>query len=359
MHDVARILERLESTAHASREELALLLGLPEMDVGALYAAADRMRATTVGDEVHLRALIEFSNHCRRNCLYCGLRRGRRDLSRYRMSPEEVADAARAAADLGFRTVVLQSGEDPAYSADTLGSIVRGIKSDCDMAVTLSIGERSQEDYRLLREAGVDRYLLRIETSWPKLYHELHPDSDWHKRLLCLDTLRGLGYQIGSGVIIGLPGQTVEMLAEDLLFLQGLELDMIGVGPFIPHPSTPLGRAPRGALELSLRFVACLRLLCPQALIPATTALGALHPEGRQMALRAGADVLMPNSTPLPYRPQYEVYPGKIHPGDDVSTSRQYIEDMVAELGRRVGLGYGHGRGVAGRTPVGAEGAAA
>ena len=359
MQDVSRILDRLESTAQASREELAVLLALPEMDVGALYAAADRVRAETVGDEVHLRALIEFSNHCRRNCRYCGLRRGRRDLSRYRMTSQEMVDAARAAAALGFRTLVLQSGEDPAYTADALGSAIRAIKSNCDMAITLSVGERSHDDYRVFREAGADRYLLRIETSWPALYRELHPDSDWHKRLLCLHTLRDLGYQVGSGVIIGLPGQTVEMVAEDLLFLQGLDLDMIGVGPFIPHPSTPLGGASRGTLELSLRFVACLRLLCPQALIPATTALGALHPEGRLMALRAGADVLMPNATPVRYRSQYELYPGKISLGDDAAACRQSVEEMAAQLGRRIGVGYGHSRRLTDRAPVGTEGAAA
>ena len=338
------IVARVEATASASREELALLLGTDDGHAAALYAAANRVRAAAVGDEVHLRGLIEFSNYCRRNCFYCGLRRGRRNLSRYRMGPAEILETARRAADLGFRTLVLQSGEDASYPVAVLAGMVRKIKAECEVAVTLSVGERPVDDYRLLREAGADRYLLRIETSIPTLYRELHPDSDWHKRLLCLHTLRSLGYQVGSGVMIGLPGQTLDMLADDLLFLQGLDLDMIGVGPFIPHPSTPLGRAPRGTLALSLRFVACMRLLCPQALIPATSALGALHPEGRQMALQVGADVIMPNVTPTRYRQRYELYPGKICVGDNAAECRSCVDEMVVSLGRRVADDRGDSR---------------
>jgi biotin synthase len=419
---IGTIVERLEATATASRAELALLLGAQESPAAALYAAADRVRAAAVGDDVHLRGLIEFSNYCRRNCLYCGLRRGRRGLSRYRMTPQEIMETAHRAADLGFRTLVLQSGEDAGFPPAALAAVVRNIKAECDVAVALSVGELPVQDYRLLREAGADRYLLRIETSIPNLYRELHPDSDWHRRLLCLHSLRSLGYQVGSGVIIGLPGQTIEMLADDLLFLQGLDLDMIGVGPFIPHPSTPLGRAPRGTLSrfsdygsipkrctgiertlrrsrvspeprstrptsgrvwrgcaalrkgavgalrhqrssadakhsiaLSLRFVACLRLLCPQALIPATSALGALHPEGRQMALRAGADVIMPNVTPTRYRQRYELYPGKICIGDDAAESRASIDEIIDSLGRRVAEDRGDSRRLNGDTRAGRE----
>jgi biotin synthase len=353
------VVGRLEASATASREELALLLGADEGDAAALYAAADRVRAAAVGDQVHLRGLIEFSNWCRRNCLYCGLRRGRRGLSRYRMSAQEIAEAARRAADLGFRTVVLQSGEDPAYTAQALAGVVRDIKAERDVAVTLSIGERPADDYRLLREAGADRYLLRIETSIPTLYRKLHPDSNWHKRLLCLHSLRSLGYQVGSGIMIGLPGQALDMLADDLLFLQGLDLDMIGVGPFIPHPSTPLRGAPRATLALSLRFVACMRLLCPQALIPATSALGALHPEGRQMALQAGADVIMPNVTPTRYRQRYELYPGKICIGDDAAECRCCVDELVASVGRRVADDRGDSRRLNRDAPAGRKSAPA
>lgn len=342
--NAAAILTHLEATGRASREELTLLLGATGADAAALYAAADRVRAAAVGDEVHLRALLEFSNHCRRNCLYCGVRRERRDLSRYRMRPEEILRTAHAAAALGYRTVVLQSGEDATYTAAGLASLIRQIKRECDAAVTLSIGERTEEEYRLLREAGADRYLLRIETSSPALYRDLHPDSDWHERRERLRVLRRLGYQVGSGVLIGAPGQTVEMLADDLLFLQEFELDMIGVGPFIPHPSTPLGGALPGALDIALGFVALLRLLCPQALIPATTALGALHPEGRERALRAGADVLMVNVTPYRFGRRYDLYPGKTSIGDGAAGCRRAAEELVARLGRRAASGYGDSR---------------
>jgi biotin synthase len=338
------ILSRLEEQHRATRDDLIALLEADEGDARALCAAADRARAAAVGDEIQLRALIEFSNHCRRNCLYCGLRRENRELSRYRMTAEEIIAAGRAAAALGYRTVVLQSGEDQHYEPDLLAAVLRTIKAHCDLAVTLSIGEREDGDYRRLREAGADRFLLRIETSSPDLYRTLHPDSDWHHRLGRIHSLRRLGYQVGSGVMIGLPGQTIEMLADDLLFLQALDLDMIGVGPFISNPATPLAGATGGTLELSLRFVACLRLLCPKALIPATSALGALHPIGRQQALQTGADVLMPNATPVQYRERYQLYPGKICLGEEAAECRQCVEAMVQGLGRTVGTGYGHSR---------------
>lgn len=342
--EAAAIVARLEERGRASHEDLARLLGASEAEEGLLYAAADRVRASVVGDQVQLRALIEFSNHCWRNCLYCGLRRDHRALPRYRMSPEEILEASRGAAGLGYRTIVLQSGEDPRYPAQALAPVVQAIKSECDVAVTLSVGERSAQEYRALRAAGADRLLLRIETSSPELYAELRPDSDWHQRVECLESLRRLSYQLGSGVMIGLPGQTLEMLADDLLFLQSLDLDMIGVGPFIPHPETPLAGESGGTLELSLRFIACLRLLCPEALIPAATALGALHQAGRQRALACGADVLMPNATPPRYRKLYQLYPGKAGPEEEVATCRWCAEQMVASLGQRVDQGHGHSR---------------
>jgi biotin synthase len=307
-----------------------------------LFAAADRVRRERVGDEVHLRALVEFSNHCWRNCAYCGLRRDHRELSRYRMSPDEIVETAQTAAELGYGTLVLQSGEDLYYTADVLGEIVRTIKGRHEVAITLSVGERSEAEYRRLKRAGADRFLLRIETSSPELYRELHPDLDWQARRECLRALRRLGYQVGSGVMLGLPGQSLEMLGDDLLFLQSLDLDMIGVGPFLPHPATPLAGEEGGMLEVSLRFVACLRLLCPEALIPATTALGALHPEGRQRALQVGANVLMPNCTPTEYREQYQLYPGKICTGEAAAECRRCVEAMIAGLGRRVAQGPGH-----------------
>ncbi|MFB3880461.1 MAG: [FeFe] hydrogenase H-cluster radical SAM maturase HydE [Armatimonadota bacterium] len=354
----ASIIDSLASSGRASRDELARLLDCDDNTARALYRAADSVRARAVGDDIHLRALVEFSNVCRRNCLYCGLRRGNSALHRYRMSPDSIVATVLEAARLGYGTAVLQSGEDPWYSAPMIVGIIRRIKAKADIAVTLSIGERAPEEYRLMREAGADRFLLRIETSSPILYQQLHPDSDWAVRVGCLAALRRLGYQVGSGVMIGLPGQTTEMLADDMLFLQALDLDMIGVGPFIPHPNTPLWEPrPRGDLSeespggpgshggrlgLSLRFVACLRLLCPEALIPATTALGALDPQGRQSALRAGANVLMPNCTPTQYREHYQLYPGKICTGESAGECRSCVQAIVESLGRRVAEGPGH-----------------
>ena len=356
---VNELIASVRERGTVSREELVALLACDDREATALCRAADEVRQQVVGDEVHLRALIEFSNHCRRNCHYCGLRRDHRALERYRMTPEEIVAVAIQAAGMGYGTVVLQSGEDPWYTATMLAAIVREIKHETELAVTLSVGERSEEEYRLLREAGADRFLLRIETSSPTLYRELHagsagllagiqesvspayPDSDWNQRLECLKALRWLDYQVGSGVMIGLPGQSSELLADDLLFLQSLELDMIGVGPFIPHPATPLSKAAGGTLELALRFVACLRLLCPEALIPATTALGALAPNGRQLALQAGANVMMPNCTPVQYREKYQLYPGKICLGESAVECRACVEVIVRSVGRRVGTGRG------------------
>ncbi len=337
-------IERTEETGAADRAQLAALLGADARAAERLFAAGDRVRAATVGDEVHLRALIEFSNHCRRNCCYCGLRRDHRDLPRYRMTPDEIVLTCLHAADLGYRTVVLQSGEDAWYGAPVLADIVHQIKESCDAAVTLSIGERTEQEYRVLRSAGADRFLLRLETSSLELYEKLHPDSDWHERLTCLRSLRASGFQVGSGVLIGLPGQALEMLAQDLLFLQELDLDMIGVGPFIPHPDTPLAHAQAGWIDLALRFVACLRLLCPRALIPATSALSALAPDGWQRGLTAGADVLMPNVTPAPYRELYQLYPGRPSAAEDAGSLRARAEAVVEGLGRRVSEGPGHSR---------------
>ncbi len=348
---VNELIASVRERGTASRQELVALLACDDREATALYRAADEVRQQVVGDEVHLRALIEFSNYCRRNCYYCGLRRDHRALERYRMTPEEIVAVALQAAGMSYGTVVLQSGEDLWYTAPMLAEVVQEIKRKTELAITLSIGERSEEEYRLLREAGADRFLLRIETSSPTLYREIHagsagvssayPDSDWNQRLECLKALRRLDYQVGSGVMIGLPGQITAILANDLLFLQSLKLDMIGVGPFIPHPATPLSKAAGGTLELALRFVACLRLLCPEALIPATTALGALDLKGRQRALQTGANVLMPNCTPIQYREKYQLYPGKICLGESAVECRACVEVMVKSVGRRVGTGRG------------------
>lgn len=320
---------------------LTPLLACSDDDAPALYAAADAVRAKAMGPDVYLRALVEFSNHCRRNCRYCGLRRDNLAAARYRLQPADIVATAQEAAGLGYGTVVLQSGEDPWYTTERLAEAIRGIKASTGMAVTLSVGERDPDTYRAWRQAGADRFLLRIETTDPGLFAALHPDDDLEGRKACLCSLRGLGYQLGSGVMVGLPGQTVAMLARDIVWLHELGAEMIGVGPFIPHPDTPLGGEPGGTVEQTLRLVAALRLVFPRAHLPATTAMGTLDPQGRERALQVGANVMMPNVTPTTYRAQYEIYPGKICTGDDARHCRGCVAARIRAIGRTVGQGRG------------------
>ncbi len=309
----------------------------------ALFAAADHVRRAQMGEGVHLRALIEFSNYCRNACHYCGLRAPNQKLTRYRMTPEEIVQAAQNAAQQGFKTIVLQSGEDITFTRERLAEIIREIKK-LGVAVSLCVGERPFEDYAAWKEAGADRYLLRIETSDPELYFRLHPGMSFENRIRCLQDLKALDYQLGSGVIVGLPGQSSASLARDLLFFHEWQFDMIGLGPFIPHPETPLGAAPPGGLSLTLRMLALSRLLLPQAHIVATTALGTIHPEGRERGLQAGANVMMPNCTPPPYRFQYELYPGKICPAEEAEQGREGLRARLEKMGRFIDPGFGHAR---------------
>jgi biotin synthase len=301
-----------------------------------LFQQADQVRKQYVGDAVHLRGLIEFSNYCKRDCLYCGLRRSNNNIVRYRMTIPEIYAAATEAKALGFQTLVLQSGEDPAYGIEILCEIVRGIKADFGFAVTLSLGERTCNDYKNLKEAGVDRYLLRFETTDSRLFAVLKPDSIYTKRLKCLDWLKKLGYQVGSGNMVGLPGQSVESLADDILKFRELELDMVGLGPYICNPDTPLRGSANGTIDMVLRVLALTRFVTRNAHMPATTATGTIDPEGRQKALRCGANVLMPNVTPQKYREQYLIYPDKICIGEDPRVCRFCVEAMIAGLGRTI-----------------------
>jgi len=305
-----------------------------------LYRQADRVRHDTLGDDVHLRGLIEFSNICRNRCLYCGINRDNKRVSRYRMSDEELVTTARRAANLGFQTIVLQSGEDMHYDQSRLCRIIEQIKQ-MDVAITLSIGERDYADYAAFRNAGADRYLLRIETTDRDLYHRLNPGMSWQRRHECLLMIKELGYEVGSGIMVGLPGQTAESIADDLLYLKELGIDMAGIGPFIPHPDTPLAHEQGGTLEQALRTMAIMRLLMPDINIPATTAMESLHPQGRIMALQAGANVVMPNVTEGEYRRLYELYPGKICVNDTPAHCRSCIGLKIKSIGRTIGQGKG------------------
>ena len=305
-----------------------------------LLKKADDVRRQYVGDEVHLRGLIEFSNICRNNCLYCGIRCGNKKVIRYRMEEAELVETARKASVLGFKTIVMQSGEDMYYDKDRMCRIIEQIKK-FDVAVTLSIGERSYEEYKAFKEAGADRYLIRIETTDKDLYHKLDPKMSWQQRYECLLALKELGYEVGSGIMVGLPEQSIESIAEDLLFLKDLDVDMAGIGPFIPHPETPLAKEKGGTLNLALRTMAIMRLMLPDINIPATTAMESLHPEGRIMALKAGANVVMPNVTEGEYRKLYELYPGKICVNDTPAHCRSCIGMKIQLIGRKIGTGYG------------------
>jgi biotin synthase len=302
----------------------------------ALFEAANRVRAEAMGPGVHLRALIEFSNHCSGGCQYCGLRAKNSDLQRYRMEPDEIVAAAQKALELGYKTIVLQSGEDRWFSREIVADLARRIKALGDIALTLCLGERPREDYAAWKEAGADRYLVRIESSNRALDERLHPGMSFDNRLRCLRDLRELGYQVGSGVLVGLPEQTTRMLAEDLLFLRDLKADMVGMGPFIPHEQTPLAQVPQGSVEMVLRMMALTRLLLPHCYVVSTTALGTLDAQGRERGLQAGGNVMMPNCTPRKYRAMYEIYPNKICVDEEPDQCRGCLTGRIHSIGREI-----------------------
>ena len=311
-------------------ERLAALL--EQEDFGPVYREADRVRRERVGDIVHIRGILEFSNHCRRRCRYCGLNAGNAGLHRYRMTPEEMIDAAREAWRAGYRTLVLQSGEDPHYTPALLGEIVREIRR-IGPAVTLSCGEMDREAYAYLRACGAQRYLLKHETADPEIYAALHPCGTLAARVQCLKWLKELGYETGSGFMIGLPGQTSATIARDLLLLKEIGCDMAGIGPFIPHPDTSLRDRPPGSTELTKRAVALARLLLPTCNLPATTALGVLDDGEKRNVFACGATVVMRKITPERYKRYYEIYPAKLG-GTDVTAQRQELEEQIRNLGR-------------------------
>lgn len=324
-----------------TREEIVPLLALPEGEAReALFSAADAVRRQEVGDEIYLRGIIEFSNVCARDCLYCGLRGSNLRLHRYRMAESEIIETARLIRNAGVGTVVLQSGEDPFFAPDRICRLIAGIRAETGLTVTLSVGERSPADYRAFREAGAERYLLKHETSSPALYRRLRPGSVLNDRLRCLSALGELGYEVGTGNMVGLPGQTLETLADDLLLMKEMNADMLGIGPFIPHPETPLAQTPAGDLYLTLKVLAVARLLTRTTHIPATTALGTLAPQGRLRALKAGANVVMPDFTPPLYRQYYEIYPGRSKTVK-VSDFLRRLQDDIGRIGRTIGHGKG------------------
>lgn len=340
-----KLLKKAVNNHDLTIDEIKFLLDTRGEDREKLYEIADQVRADYVGEKVYLRGIIEFSNYCNRNCHYCGLRRDNKKLERYRLQPEKIIEMAGNACDLGYKTIVLQSGEDDYYDREIISEIIREIKSRFDTALTLCVGERDFATYKAWKEAGADRYLLRHETADVELYEQLHPGKRLATRIKCLKWLKKLGYQVGSGNLIGIPGQDLESIARDIKLFKELELEMVGLGPFISHQNTPLAGYEvnrEEVLELSLKSIALTRLLLPYCLIPGTTALGSIDSRGRQKALLRGANVVMPNVTKGEYRPLYELYPEKICVREEPDNCRQCIGGIISSLDRKVGTSYGH-----------------
>lgn len=305
--------------------------------VDTLMADACRARDEVYGPKVFMRGLIEVTSHCRNNCLYCGLRRDMR-CTRYRLSKEQILGCCRTGHELGFRTFVMQGGEDAWFTDERVCDIVRSVKSEFpDCAITLSLGERGYESFARLREAGADRYLLRHETANPDHYALLHPaDMSFDHRMQCLRDLRRLGYQVGCGFMVGSPGQTLETLKQDLAFIDEFRPEMVGIGPFIPASGTPFEHEPAGSVELTLRLLAIIRVMHPRVLLPATSALGTMHPQGRERAIRAGANVVMPNLSPRDTRALYSIYNNKLATGSEAAESAADIRARMAAIGMQV-----------------------
>ena len=337
--DYRDVLEQLKKGNPLSREAWeTLIVERESVDTASLYAAADAVRRKSYGDAVYVRGLIEFTNYCGRNCYYCGIRAGNERLSRYRLTEEEILAACETGYGLGIRTFVLQGGEDAYFTDDRICALVDEIKRRYpEAAVTLSVGEKPRASYERYFAAGAERYLLRHETADPKHYGKLHPAAQTlSNRKRCLYDLKEIGYQVGAGFMVGSPGQTARTLAEDMIFLQKLEPHMVGIGPFIPHADTPFKDDPAGTLEDTLFFLALLRLALPHALLPATTALATIHPRGREMGLSAGANVVMPNLSPVSVRDKYRLYDGKVCTGEEAAECISCLARRVETIGYRI-----------------------
>ncbi|SDZ12200.1 [FeFe] hydrogenase H-cluster radical SAM maturase HydE [Tindallia californiensis] len=337
------LVEKLYTNNTLRKHELIQLLRDIEAPTrNHLIKKAHATRMHRYGDLVYMRGLIEFTNYCHQNCQYCGIRSGNPRAERYRLSLDEILDSCRIGSELGFRTFVLQGGEDLYYNDERIVEILERIKEQYpESAITLSIGEKSRESYQKFYNAGADRYLLRHETASRHLYERMHPDMTLDNRIKCLQNLKEIGFQVGTGFLVGLPGQTLEDYVEDLIFLQELKPHMVGIGPFIPHQHTPMSHEQGGSLTDVITLLAIIRLLLPDVLLPATTALGSIDPIGREKGLKAGANVVMPNLSPTTARAKYALYDGKISTGDEAAECRICIEDKIRNAGFTVDMSRG------------------
>lgn len=339
MSKLVKVIDKLAKEENLTDNELSKLL--EECDGGAreyLFEKARFVSRSVFGNKVYTRGLIEFTNYCRNDCYYCGIRRSNKNAQRYRLTKEDILECCRSGYELGFRTFVLQGGEDAFYTDELICDIVGSIRSKFpDCAITLSIGEKPRESYAAYRAAGADRYLLRHETINPKHYGKLHPSElSIENRVRCLKNLKELGFQVGCGFMVGSPYQTTENIIEDLRFIKNFEPHMIGIGPFIPHTDTPFSDKSAGTLELTLILISILRLMNPKALIPATTALGTISPDGRERGILAGANVVMPNLSPVSVRKKYSLYNDKICTGEEAAECRGCLARRMESIGYEI-----------------------
>ena len=328
-----KILEAAKEHSSLSKKQIIELLLSKDQ---SLFETANKIREKTKGNGIHLRALIEFTNFCRCNCYYCGLRYDNHKIKRYRLTEDQILLSVDNAMKADYKTIVLQGGEDMFWSKDKFCNLIKKIK-EYDVALTLSIGERPKDEYKAFKDAGADRFLLRIETTDKTLYRKLHPNMSFENRLRCLKDLKELGFETGTGCLVGLPNQTIESLADDILFFKELNADMVGIGPFIPHPNTPLANEKNDNFELSLRVMAITRLMLPDINIPATTAMETLRENGQIIALQSGANVIMPNFTISEHKNKYEIYPNK-------KSSNNCIKDILEQI-KKIGRNISKSKG--------------
>jgi biotin synthase len=338
------LIDRLSTGHFLSYDELHRLIEHRNEEIADyLFEKARQVRILHYGHDVYMRGLIEFTNYCRNDCYYCGIRKSNCNADRYRLTKDQILDCCAAGYKLGFRTFVLQGGEDGYYTDENIADMVSSIKSNHpDCAVTLSLGERSYESYKMFYEAGADRYLLRHETANEDHYSKLHPPVLLLKnRKQCLYNLKEIGYQVGCGFMVGSPFQTTDCIVDDLMFIKELRPHMVGIGPFIPHKDTPFADKTSGALELTLFLLGIIRLMLPGVLLPSTTALGTIHPKGRELGILAGANVVMPNLSPTDVRDKYLLYDNKICTGDEAAECRKCLEHRMESIGYKLVVSRG------------------
>lgn len=336
MGNIREIVDKVKQRQDVNLEEFGMIMETASKeDMDYLASTAREVADSIYGKNVYVRGLIEFTNYCRNDCYYCGIRRSNKEAQRYRLTEEQIMECCQMGYELGFRTFVLQGGEDPYFTDDRICKLIKKIKNRYEeCAITLSIGEKSRASYERYFEAGADRYLLRHETANECHYRKLHPaELSLENRKSCLWNLKEIGYQIGAGFMVGSPGQTLETLYEDMRFIKELEPHMVGIGPFIPQHSTPFKGEKAGTLEETLKLLSIIRLIHPKVLLPATTALGTIHPMGREKGILAGANVVMPNLSPVSVRKKYELYDNKICTGDEAAECKNCLQSRMEKIG--------------------------